>query len=312
MLIWLLLRGELEERSRGSMDWLGAILVTVGLSFINIALGAGQESDLTKSFESESTQSYFMIPLLILGLGFLGLFVWRQAKARYPLLKLSLFKRGGYLPASLANFLIGIGLFIAIANVPLFINSLVADTVEQGAWDSGWMLSSLTVPMALAAVPGGWLTEKFGYRLPALLGLGVAVTGFGFMSDWQATTTYIQMAPQLILTGVGFGLTLAPVAAAVVNASPAKYRGTSSALVIIFRLIGMTVGVSGITNYGIQRAEILSDQLLNNTDSLSEIAQSGIEVMETVISETFIIAGVITLVALIPAYFIQTGTKKEM
>jgi len=312
LLIWFLLRSEKEELSEGKMDWLGALFVTAGLSFLNVALGAGEESDLTKNLDSAGGQSSNMVPLLLIGLVFLGLFVWRQAKARYPLLKLSLFRRDGYLPASLANFLIGVGLFIAIANVPLFINSLVAETVEQGAWDSGWMLSALTVPMAFAAVPGGWLTEKFGYRIPAIFGLVGAIIGFGLMSGWQSTTTYAQMVPQLMLTGIGFGLTLAPVAAAVVNASPSEYRGTSSALVIIFRLIGMTVGVSGITSYGLERADVLAKQLSTGSTSLSDMAQTGIIVMETVISETFLIAGGFTLLALIPAYFIRTRTKKEM
>lgn len=312
LLIWLLLRSEQEDLSEGKMDWLGALFVTAGLSFLNIALGAGEESDLTKNLDSAAGQSSNMIPLLLVGVFFLGLFVWRQAKTRYPLLKLSLFKRDGYLPASLANFLIGVGLFIAIANVPLFINSLVAETVEQGAWDSGWMLSALTVPMAFAAVPGGWLTEKFGYRIPAVVGLIGAMIGFWLMSGWQSTTTYSQMVPQLMLTGIGFGLTLAPVAAAVVNASPSEYRGTSSALVIIFRLIGMTVGVSGITSYGLERADVLAKQLSSGSNSLSDMAQTGIIVMETVISETFLIAGAFTLVALIPAYFIKARIKKEM
>ncbi|NIW45664.1 MAG: MFS transporter, partial [Gammaproteobacteria bacterium] len=312
LLIWWLLRRDKEDLGEGSMDWLGALLITAGLSFLNIALGTGEESDLTSTLDQASDTSQSLFPLLILGIGFLGLFVWRQAKARYPLIKLSLFKKPGYFPANLANFLIGVGLFIAIANVPLFINSLVAETVEQGAWDSGWMLSALTVPMALAAVPGGWLTEKFGYRIPAIVGLVVAAAGFGLMSQWLATTTYLQMIPQLMLTGVGFGLTLAPVAAAVVNSSPSEYRGTSSALVIIFRLIGMTVGVSGITNYGLRRADFLSKSLLPNSATMAEIIQTGIRVMETVISETFLIAGIFTIIALIPAYFIRTGTTKEM
>jgi len=311
-LIWFLLRSDAEELSEGKMDWVGALFVTAGLSFLNIALGAGEESDLTKNLGRAGAQTSNMVPLLLLGLIFLGMFIWRQAKTRDPLLKLSLFKLDGYMPASLANFLIGVGLFIAIANVPLFIHSLVAETVEQGAWDSGWMLSALTVPMAFAAVPGGWLTEKFGYRVPAVMGLIGAIAGFGLMSGWQATTTYSQMVPQLMLTGVGFGLTLAPVTAAVVNASPSEYRGTSSALVIIFRLIGMTVGVSGITSYGLERADALAKQLSTGAATLSELAQTGVIVMETVISETFLIAGAFTLAALIPAYFIQVKNHKEI
>ena len=79
-----------------------------------------------------------------------------------PLIPLSLFKKRNFSPAAAANFLTGFALFVAIANVPLFINTIAAETLEQGAWDSGWMLSALTVPMALAAIPGGYIAARKG------------------------------------------------------------------------------------------------------------------------------------------------------
>jgi hypothetical protein len=112
----------------------------------------------------------------------------------------------------------------------------------------------------------------------------------------------------LIVTGIGLGLTMAPIAAAVVNASPAKYRGTSSALVIIFRLVGMTIGVSGITTYDLRRSEVLVERLANSASnlSLSEISTS---VLEQVIGETFLIAGLFAVLALIPIFFLRKISK---
>ncbi len=304
-LIWYLMRATPQQRSAGRMDWLGAVLITAALSLLNIGLGNESESG-GASLGAESALPPYAFPLILLALLFLGLFIWRQRKAAHPLLDLSLFRRTNYLPASLVNLLVGFSLFIAIANVPLFINMLVASSIEQGAWDSGWMLSALTVPMALAAVPGGWLAEKRGYRLPALLGLLIAVVGFALMQSWQAVTPYSTMAFHLVLGGVGIGLTLAPVAAAIVNASPPDQRGTSSALVIIFRLIGMTVGVSSITTYGLARAQALSEALLSATPGLGETIRIGMEVTERVISESFIIAGTIAVLAILPALFLKT------
>ena len=248
-----------------------------------------------------------MVPALGLAFLFLLLFIWRQAKAKDPLIELSLFKENNYLPASLANFLIGVALFIAIANVPLFINSLIASNAEQGAWESGWMLSGLTVPMALAAVPGGWISDKRGYRLPAILGLFMAVFGFILMTNWTQDVTYLTMGIHLAFTGIGLGLTMAPIAAAVINASPEQHRGTSSALVIIFRLVGMTVGVSGITTVGLRRMQILSKQLMPPDASMADIGRVGIEVAERVITDNFWIAAAVTGLALLPAIFLRWG-----
>jgi len=304
-LIWYMLRGAPQQRSAGGMDWAGAVLITAALTLLNIGLGSKSESG-GAGLGAQAGLPPYALPLILLALLFLGLFIWRQRKAAHPLLDLSLFRRRNYLPASLVNLLAGFSLFIAIANVPLFINTLVASSLEQGAWDSGWMLSALTVPMALAAVPGGWLAEKRGYRLPAVLGLVIAVFGFALMQTWQATTPYPTMAFHLALGGIGIGLTLAPIAAAIVNASPPDQRGTSSALVIIFRLIGMTIGVSSITTYDLVRAQALSAALLSAAPGLGETVRVGMEVMERVISESFIIAGTIAALAVIPALFLKT------
>jgi hypothetical protein len=136
----------------------------------------------------------------------------------------------------------------------------------------------------------------------ALIGLVGAVIGFAFMSRWQVDTAYATMVPHLVLTGVGIGLTIAPIAAAVVDASPEGYRGTASGAVIIFRLIGMTLGVSSMTTYGLYRADVLSARWLLPLASLSEVVRVGLEVATTVVNETFLIAGVVCLLAFLPVF----------
>jgi MFS family permease len=311
LLIRFLLQEGAPAGKRGKMDWLGAVLITVSLSILNIALGAGGETSGASTLEELQGLPPAVIPALGLAFLFLILFIWRQSRAKEPLVELSLFKKQNYLPASLANFLIGVALFIAIANVPLFINSLIAANAEQGAWESGWMLSGLTVPMALAAVPGGWIADKKGYRLPSILGLLLAIAGFILMTSWTQDVTYLTMGIHLALTGIGLGLTMAPIVAAVINASPPEHRGTSSALVIIFRLVGMTVGVSGITTVGLRRMQILSKQLMPPDANLADIGRVGIEVAERVITENFWIAAAVAGLAILPALFLKARTSKS-
>jgi MFS family permease len=314
LIAWFLIRFLLAEgkpsEDRGKMDWIGAGLIAVSLSVLNIALGSGSEST-SAGVEDLAGLPPFVWPLLGLALLFLFLFILWQKRVKDPLIELSLFKEKNYLPASLSNFLIGVALFIAIANVPLFINSLIASTPEQGAWESGWMLSGLTVPMALAAVPGGWISDKRGYRLPSLIGLFMAVVGFFLMVGWKSDVNYLTMGIHLAFTGIGLGLTMAPIASAVINASPAEHRGTSSALVIIFRLVGMTIGVSSITTFGLRRSQFWSTKLMPVNPSMAEIGRVGIEMAEKVISETFWVALAVAALALIPALFLKGGTEKN-
>jgi hypothetical protein len=138
-----------------------------------------------------------------------------------------------------------------------------------------------------------------------MFGVLLAVAGFALMTSWTHLTSYASMVPQLMLTGIGFGLSMAPVTTAVINASPTQSRGTSSALVIIFRLVGMTLGVSGITAYDLQRADILKQSLAAQSTDLTALANAGALIVEKVISETFLIAGAISALVLVTVLFIR-------
>jgi MFS family permease len=304
LLIAALLRDPVRGESPLSMDWSGAVLISASLTLLNIGLGAGSET--TGMLTGNSfTLPEFAIPTILAALVVMGFFIYRETRTSSPLIELALFRRSNFSAASGANFLLGMSLFIAIASVPLFINTLVAQTLEQGAWDSGWLLSALTVPMALAAFPGGWLTERTNYRWPSMIGLAMAIAGFLLMTNWRASTPYIAMIPQLVLTGVGFGLTMAPIATAALDTAPQDHRGTASGLVILFRLVGMTVGVSGITTFGLHRTNSMSAQLTGPDMSLSEMAQILTTITETVISETFLIACAICLLTILPVLRIK-------
>ncbi|MEX1248763.1 MAG: MFS transporter [Anaerolineales bacterium] len=304
ILISRLLRAP-ERKVKGRLDWWGAGLIAASLALLSLALGSGSESSAGMAFGQQATITEFAGPLLVAALLLFLLFIHRQRVAKEPLVDPGLFSRANILPATLANFLLGIGMFIAIANVPLFINSFIAASPNEGAWESGWVLSALTVPMALAAVPGGWLAERRGYRVPLAIGVSLAILGFMLMSTWTQTSDYFSMVPHLMLTGIGFGLSMAPVATAVVDASPARQRGTSSALVIVFRLIGMTIGVSGITTYGLRRFEALRGAVFSGATDLSQGAVGGLDIMEQVIGETFLIAGGITALVLLIIRFLK-------
>ena len=313
VLIALALRGvntlQAPAAGKARMDWLGALLISLCLAAINLGLNSNAETASTFE-EQTSSLTGESLPFLLAAAVCFGLFLWRQRRAAFPLISLALFRRLNFTAACLANFLMGISLFIAIANVPLFINTLIAETLEQGAWDSGWVLSALTVPMALASIPGGWLTSRLSYRWPAITGMLLALGGFLLMHGWTMDTPYRIMLPHLLLTGIGFGLVMAPIAAAAINAAPAEERGTASGLVIIFRLVGMTIGVSGIASYGVQRAEHLSRALVDSSTTLVEIVQIGMQVAEQVISETFWIAAAFAALSLVPIAILKSNALK--
>src|SRR5690606_25402474 len=111
-----------------------------------------------------------------------------------------------------------------------------------------------------------------GYRATTLLGLGLAILGFGLIwQTWTLELSELVIALEMALVGVGLGLTFSPISAAVINAADDDQRGVASALVIILRLIGMTVAVSSLTTLALQRVALLSSIALAGLTDPQEI-----------------------------------------
>jgi MFS family permease len=227
-----------------------------------------------------------------------------------PLIDLTMFRRRNLNMAFFVNFSTGFVLIIAMVNVPIFVNVILGETIESAAVDSGRILSALTVFMAIASVVGGWLCARFGYRLPTMLGLAFLGAGFLLMGVvWQVDIGYRQMALHLALAGAGFGLVIAPTATAVVDAVKAEQRGIASALVIVLRLMGMTIGLSALTAWGLQRFSVFGKAELPPLTDPGYLG-SLTRITARVLRETFLISGVVSLVTLFPAAVIRGRERR--
>jgi MFS family permease len=291
------------------------LLIGGSLTAFNIGLSAGSELGQTDFYGESRGLPPYAIPLVMLSLVLLAAFVLVERRVRYPLLDLNLLRQRNTGSTSAVNVLFGFALALALANVPLFIHTRLElrnlgdpNILSIAAWDSGWMLSALTLTMAVVAVPGGWLTNRAGARLPVLLGTAIALAGFLLMSfTWQADTTYLTMALELILTGAGMGLVLSPVATVIINAAGEERHGIASALVITLRLVGMTIGVSTLTVWGVVRQDMLRRAGADDPLAMSDPAQFLINVAAQVISETFLFAAGACALALLLAVLMRRG-----
>jgi MFS family permease len=217
-------------------------------------------------------------------------------------------------------------------SVPLFINIAGAKDTGQGALVSGYLLSALTIPLALSAFLGGWLAGRIGYRLTAVIGMAVAILGFGLMTLWRPETAAqavalltggytpadaagtLRMAAGLVAAGIGLGLTIAPIGTAVINSVGESERGIAAAVVIILRLIGMSLCVSLLTPYGLRRTTEISTQLLQGAafTDFARMAQAGVQAVTRVTAEMAWIALVVAAVGLIPALLLRRDYQRTL
>jgi hypothetical protein len=156
----------------------------------------------------------------------------------------------------------------------------MAGTVyEQSALEGGLRLLRMTIAVGTGALIGGIATQRVGGRLPAIAGVALGVTGFILMSTWDLETGDPALTVHLVVTGLGIGLLVAPIADSALRDVPDDSRGAGSALLTVSRMVGMTAGLAAMTAIGtVQFAELVADVPAFSTDP--EI-QAGIEAATT-------------------------------
>lgn len=244
-----------------SIDWMGALLLGLGLGLLVLALYPDDP-------EHRATNALF-IPAGIACVVALAAYGWRQVRVLEPLIPRDLLRSGCFLGASAANVLIGAALIVALVDVPL-LGRLVFNLDQL---DSGLLLTQFLVGVPVGAVAGGFLAARIGNRLTAAAGIAVSAAAFLQMSGWRADELSLHVGPlrqadlALAACGLGFGLVIAPLTAAVLGLTRGQTHGLATSLVVLARTVGMLVGLSALTAFGLHRFhQILGSPVLTDPD----------------------------------------------
>jgi hypothetical protein len=294
-----------SKGSKAKVDYVGGLLIAVALTSLTLALAR------------------INLPDLIMG-GYLftfvistTLFIVRGNRIDSPLINLSVFKNTVFASANIAHVLIGAALITGIVTIPLMSNTAMSLSPLEG----GLRLLRLTAAIPVGAMLGGIICVYFEYRLPAIAGLLLASVGFAFMNGWDITIREPSLTIQLAITGLGFGLLIAPITLAVTESVPDQDRGTAAAIVTASRMIGMTLGLATLTAWGAARFESIAPtaawpfQLYGETafdfqNRLADYESLLTEAAMTVFRDFFLISTILCLSALIPCVVVK-WRKKE-
>jgi MFS family permease len=229
---------------RDQVDWAGASLLGLGLALLVFALYPDDPQ--------QRPVNTLAAPMLVAGLLLLAGFGWREARRLSPLIAPDLLRRPAFAGSLLANLVAGAALMVALVDVPV----LARGVFDLDTLNSGLLLVRLLLGLPVGAVLGGWLGGRIGRRWTAGLGLGVASGAFALMSGWgvgELESAGLPATFELFCCGLGFGLVIAPLSAAVLDLAPADQHGLASSLVVLARTLGMVVGLASLTAFGLSR-----------------------------------------------------------
>jgi MFS family permease len=249
-----------------SIDWLSAALLGLGLGLLVVALYPDDP-------DHRATSS-LLIPTGIASVAFLAVYGWRQVRRLEPLVPRELLRSRAFIGAAVSNLLIGAALMVVLVDVPV-LGRLVFSLDQLG---SGLLLSRFLAGVPVGAVLGGWLAGRLGGRVVAVAGMALSAAAFLQMSTWPANALTLHLGPlrqadvALAACGLGFGLVIAPLTAAVLALTRDQSHGLAASLVVLARTMGMLVGLSALTAFGLYRFhQILGTPVVTDPDLKARI-----------------------------------------
>jgi MFS family permease len=191
-------------------------------------------------------------PWLLVGAGAaLAVFAWWQRRAGHPLVPPATIRPRPAWGALLVSVFIGAALVAVLVDVPVLARTVIPDADQL---DAALVLIRFLVALPAGALLGGWFLRRLRPALVAAAGMALGTAGIVAMATWAAGSLAGPVdTAVLVASGLGFGLAIAPVNAALLAATPRETHGVASALVVTARMVGMLAGLSALTAVGMRR-----------------------------------------------------------
>jgi EmrB/QacA subfamily drug resistance transporter len=225
-----------NENAKKGLDWPGALLATLGLGGIVYGL-------------TESSSLGFSHPMvfgsMIGGAIVLVLFVIVEARGRNPMMPLELFKSSSFTGANLLTLF----LYAALGGLLFFLPFNLIQIQGYGPTAAGSALVPFVLMMFLLSRWAGGLIDRFGAKLPLIIGPVITGIGFGlFIIPGVGSSYWTTFLPAIIVMSFGMSISVAPLTTTVMGSVDEHHAGVASG---INNAVSRTASLLAIAVFGV-------------------------------------------------------------
>ncbi|MBI2917683.1 MAG: MFS transporter [Chloroflexi bacterium] len=231
VLAWRLLREERHPGRAVKLDPAGAVTSFLVLAGLLLWLNQGARIGWANP----------TLATLLVGVGACAVtFVVIEFKVKAPVLDLRLFRYRNLSLTMMAHVL----QFIAWATLTFMLPFYLIRGLGLSASQAG-MVATLSPAVRIAVGPfSGLLSERFGTRPLAVMGLATMAAGLYVMAQLGADTPLLIVVAPFLLVSFGFAVFEPPNSSAIMGAVPRERLGMGSALIGTARQTGMSTGIA--------------------------------------------------------------------
>jgi len=247
--------------TRPKVDVTGGLLLAISLGLLVVGL-YNQEPD-------KSVLPPWGAATTAAGAGAFLLFLLWEWRARTRLIDLSGSRKLPFFAVLAASFIAGTALLVTLVDVVLVAETILGRSDQA---EAAKLLIRFLVALPVGAIVGGLIAPRLGVRWVSAGGFLIAAFGYWLISHWPlnvletrhvvAGVSLPQFDTDLAIAGLGLGLVIAPLSAAVLRIVPAAQHGVASASIVVSRTMGMLIGFAALTAWGLHRFHELTANLV--------------------------------------------------
>ncbi|MBC8090402.1 MAG: DHA2 family efflux MFS transporter permease subunit, partial [Pseudonocardia sp.] len=215
------------------IDWPGALALAIGLVPLLIVAEQG------RIWGWDSIEA---ISCYVIGVVGLGLFLLAERRiGDDALLPLRMFSGGVFSWGAIASFIAGVGMFGALALLPLYLQIVKGSTPTEAGLQTLPLVLGI---MSMSVFSGQMISRTGRYKIWPVIGLSLMVVGIGALSFIGVDTPYWQVALIMVVIGWGLGGNMQPLTLAMQNAAAPRDMGVATSSATFFRQMGGTLGTA--------------------------------------------------------------------
>src|SRR6202453_2080690 len=223
-------------RIPAKIDWLGNVLFAAGL--VSLLTGIVY-SLLPYGGSPTGWGNPWVLTAVFGGIAVLVLFGWVETKVAEPMFHLDLFRIRAFTAGNIAGLLGALGrgglqFMLIIWLQGIWLPQHGYSFSQTPLW-AGIYMVPLTVGFLVLGPISGILSDRFGARFFATVGLVLSGAAFLLLELLPINFSYIWFALLIFLFAVGMGMFFAPNQAAVMNSLPADQRGAGAGMLNTFQ-----------------------------------------------------------------------------
>jgi EmrB/QacA subfamily drug resistance transporter len=300
-----------KKRVEGRIDYLGAGLLTVGItSIVLVTTWGGSEY---------AWGSARIMELIGIGVAALVGFLFVQTRAAAPIVPLHIFRSLNFTLMSVIGFITGFVMFGAVLFLPLYQQSVQG----ASATNSGLLLLPMLGAMLVVSMIAGRVTTNSGkYKVFPVVGSILMTVGLFLLAQMDTDTTRLTSGLYMAVLGAGMGCLMQITMLVAQNSVEMKDMGVASSSTTLFRTLGSSFGVAimgALFNHRVQdvmaeRAGALGSKMTEQSAqldaaSLAKLPAVAREAYQHAVSSgthsAFQLGAIVAIVAVVASVFVK-------